>query len=151
MKKIKNAIAFIFITILGFGIFPTQALAQGPREWTGVCIHEQQSTTNPEVKVTVATIQGLQCLLANVLSVAVTLIGIIAFFIFIISSFQIMMSGGNSKGMESAKGSITYAVVGIVVALSAFLILNLLSSFTGINLTQFVIPAASDNLPPDFQ
>lgn len=144
MKKLfKNAVAFMFIALLGLGIFPSPALAQGPQAWTGVCIY-QESEDAPKV----ATIQGLQCLLANVLSVAITLIGIVAFFIFIISAFQIMMSGSNSKGLESAKGSITFAIVGIVVALSAFLILNLLSSFTGINLTRFVIPAASDNLIP---
>lgn len=142
MKKIlKNALALMFMTLLGFGIFPTPALAQGPQAWAGVCIY-----TANDGEITVATIQGLQCLLANVLSVAITLIGIIAFFIFIISSFQIMTSGSNSKGLESAKGSMTYAVVGIVVALSAFLILNLISSFTGINLTQFIIPAANTGL-----
>lgn len=135
------AVSFVFMNfvMLALALPTNQALAiSGPQPWAteGVCAYSNGANT-------VATIQGLQCLLANVLSVAVTFIGIIAFFIFMISAIKIMVSGGNSKGIEEAKGSMTYAVVGIVVALSAFLILNFISSFTGIDFTKFIIPDPS--------
>ncbi len=151
-KYIPKIIAIGFL-VMNFSFFslvlPTsQALAMnGPQAWTdGVCAY-----TDPTGENTVATIQGLQCLLANVLSIAITFIGIIAFFIFMISSIKIMVSGGNSKGMEEARGSMTYAVVGIIVALSAFLILNLISSFTGVNFTEFIIPDPSKMWEPGMQ
>lgn len=141
LSKIKSSsLTFIFFFLVSLLIPNSMVHAQVrgvPQSWSdGVCTYSDGINT-------VATIQGLQCLLANVLSVAVTIIGLIAFFIFMISSIKIMVSGGNSKGIEEAKGAMTYAVVGIVVALSAFLILNLLSSFTGINFTQFIIPDPS--------
>jgi len=111
-----------------------------PQEWTGVCVLDK---TQSGFVSDVATIQGLQCLLANVLSVAVTLIGLAAFGVFVFSAIQLMLSGGNSKGLEAAKGSMTMAIVGIVVSLSAFIILGLISQFTGINFTTFIIPSPS--------
>jgi hypothetical protein len=136
INKLQNAYAFFVAFIFTFLLSATPAFAQG-QEWSeGVCVVTARGQQ-------VATLQGLQCLIGNILGVAVTLIGIAAFGIFVISSVQIMLSGGNSKGLESAKGSMTYAVVGIVVALSAFIILNLISQFTGINFTTFSIPGPS--------
>jgi hypothetical protein len=89
----------------------------------------------------VATIQGFQCLIGNVLSVAITLIGLAAFVMMIYGSFRYMLSGGNTKGIEDARHTITYAVVGIVLALSAYIILNLIAAFTGVEeITKFEIP-----------
>ena len=142
-KKILSAL--LLSSMLFGGMLPATAHAQIPQPWKGpseggVCVYEAQFDSGT---ANVATLQGLQCLIANVLGLAVTFIGLIAFGIFIISGFQIMLSGGNSKGLDAAKGSMTYAVVGLVVALSAFIILNLISSFTGINFTNFVIPGPS--------
>lgn len=114
-----------------FAVSIKPALAQGPSPWTGVCVDERTG---------VATIQGLQCLIANVLQVAITVIGLIGFLIFIMAAFRYMLSGGESKGVEAAKNAMTYAVVGLVVALSAVIIINLLSAFTGINFGEFIIP-----------
>ena len=80
----------------------------------------------------VATFQGIECLIANVLSVAVTLIGFIAFIMVIYGAFLFLTSGGSSKGTEAGRQAITYAVIGIVVALLAFWILRLISAFTGV-------------------
>lgn len=89
----------------------------------------------------VATIQGLECLIANVFMVIITLTGFSAFIMFIVAGFRWMLSGGNSKGMESARNTMTFAVVGIVVSLSAYIILNLISDFTGITeILRFEIP-----------
>jgi len=137
INKLENAFAFLSALFFTFFLSASPAMAQG-QEWSeGVCVITARGHQ-------VATLQGLQCLIGNILGVAVTLIGIAAFGVFVVSSIQIMLSGGNSKGLESAKGSMTYAVVGIVVALSAFIILNLISQFTGINFTTFSIPGPSN-------
>jgi hypothetical protein len=144
MSPIKIAAFILFALLIGLTFFfPTNTYAATLNtEWKGTCVYE---TTPGNTLGNVATIQGIQCLVANVLGVAVTLIGLAAFVIFIISSFQILLSGGNSKGVEAAKGSMTYAVVGLVVALSAFIILGVLSQFTGIDFTVFRVPGPSFN------
>lgn len=136
----KQVFIVFFVLHVLFALIPSPVQAQTPQEWRGpsqggVCVYETDTGAQ------VATLQGLQCLIANVLGVAITFIGLIAFGIFLLSGFQIMLSGGNNKGLEAAKGSMTYAVVGLVVALSAFIILNLISQFTGINFTTFIIPS----------
>ena len=80
----------------------------------------------------VATIQGAECLIANILASAVTLIGIIAFVMFLVGGFRYLTSGANSKGVEAGANSISFAILGIVVALASFVILNVISNITGI-------------------
>lgn len=115
--------------------FPQVARAQ-TTAWSGVCVYAD----DPEV----ATIQGLQCLLANVLSVALTIIGIAGFVMLIFGSMKYLLSGGNAQHVEKAKNTMTYAVVGLIVGLSSFIILNLVASFTGVSsILQFTIPDSS--------
>lgn len=95
----------------------------------------------------VATVQGLSCMIANVLSVAITGIGFAGFVMLIVGSFRYLTSGGNSKGAETAKNTITFAVIGLVVGLSSFVILNLIAEFTGVKtILDFVIPEAGTTI-----
>jgi hypothetical protein len=94
----------------------------------------------------VPTIQGVECLVANVLASAITLIGIVAFVMFIIGGFQYLTAGANAKGMEQGKNSITFAIIGIVIALASIMLLNVISGLTGVNTilkfsTQYATPA----------
>jgi hypothetical protein len=131
-------LTFILTTFLIMAvalIAPVSAQAQ-TKEWTqGVCVVG-------EGREAVATIQGLQCLIGNVLSVAITGIGLAGFVMMLVGSFTYLLSGGNAKGIEQAKGTMTMAIAGLLVALSAFIILNIVSAFTGTGnlFTNFVIP-----------
>jgi phage shock protein PspC (stress-responsive transcriptional regulator) len=91
----------------------------------------------------VATIQGLGCMLANILSVTLTILGIAGFIMMIYAAFNMMIMGGNSQATEKSKSTITFAIVGIILALSSFIIINLISEFTGIDaIKNFSIPGS---------
>ena len=91
-----------------------------------------------------ATIQGIGCLLANLFSVALTILGIAGFIMIIYAAFNMMIMGGNSQATEKSKNTITFAIVGIILALSSFIIINLISSFTGIEIIKtFSIPGSA--------
>jgi len=133
--KLFQKITALSMAAMVFLASASPALAQ-TSAWSGVCVGE--SGTHAE---DVATVQGLQCLIANVLVVFLTIVGIAAFIMLVISSLRILASGGNSQAVEKARNSITYAVIGLVVAVSAFAILNLIASFTGVDtILQFNIP-----------
>lgn len=135
-------LALLIAFLLSSLMFPSVVHAQG--QWTGVCVGDE--ITGGE---DVATLQGVQCLIANAFSVIITVIGLAGFVMFIIGSFRWMLSGGNTKGTETARNTMTFAVIGIVVALSGFIILNLIASFTGIRtITRFVIPSDNVRAPP---
>lgn len=124
----------VFLSALTFSETPVMAQTQA---WTeGVC----------QIKG-VATVQGLECLIANVFTVIISIIGLAAFLMFIVAAFKWMLAGSNSKNVEEARSTITYAVVGIIVSLSAFIILNLISSFTGItSIKEFKIPRSDSGV-----
>ena len=134
LAKTKSIFILLGVLSLVILVFPTVASAQTPQPWGGACTDDGSNTG-------VATIQGLECLIGNVLTVAITAIGVAAFVMFIVASFRYMLSGSNSKGTETARNTLTFAIVGIVVALSAFIIINLISAFTGVGVIRtFKVP-----------
>jgi len=141
VKKSLFFLLFTALTITSLVMAPASQAQTQP--WSGVCVGTGNASD-------VATIQGIQCLLANVLSVAITGIGLAGFVMIIIGAFKYLLSGGSPKATESARQTITFTVVGIVVTLSAFIILNIIQAFTGIDatiLTRFAIPGPDTGLP----
>lgn len=137
MKSLFHKLSIALSVFLVFLSATSPAFAQ-TSSWSGVCI--QEKTLEDGEVIQVATIQGLQCLLANVLSTFLTLVGIAAFVMLVVSAFRIL-AGSNSTEMENAKKAITQAVIGLFVAISAFIILNLIAEFTGVKtILNFVIP-----------
>lgn len=66
-------------------------------------------------------------LLANVKLITNTLllaIGVISVIMIVIGGIRYATSGGDEKGVKGAKDTILYAIVGLVVALLAFAIVN---------------------------
>ena len=121
----SKLVASFLVLVASFYVLATPAHAQ--QAWTqGTCTGGYGGITD------VATIQGLECLVSNLLATIITIIGIAAFIMFLIGSFRWLTSGG-TKGVESAKGAITYAVIGIIVALASFIILQFITSFTGVD------------------
>jgi len=134
----------IFLSALSALALSTTPVMAQTQEWGEACVYNE-----------VATLQGLECLIANAFTVIISIIGLAAFVMFIVASFKWMLAGSNSKNVEDARKTITYAVVGIVVSLSAFIILNLIASFTGItSVTEFKIPRSdkpNNTYVPDSQ
>lgn len=60
----------------------------------------------------------------NVINVMLAAVGVIAVIMIIVGGIRYALSGGDESGVKSAKGTITYAVVGLVVAILAFAIVN---------------------------
>ena len=66
-------------------------------------------------------------LVANIRTVTNTMlfaIGVVAVIMLIVGGFRYVFSAGNSTNVNAAKDTILYAVIGIVVALLAYAIVN---------------------------
>ena len=139
LKNLRKITSVLLLGIFVFFFAAAPAQAQ-TSEWTGKCVGPSDLRGSIDAS-DVATITGLECLIANVFTVILTIIGLAGFVMTLFGSFQWMLSGGNTKGTELAKNTMTYAVIGLVVALSAFIFISLISTFTGISIiTQFRIP-----------
>ena len=84
-------------------------------------------------------IKDLVSIVENIISIAIRLAGVAAFIMLIIGGFKYLTSGGDPKAAESARKTITYAILGLVLIIAAWFILKFLSEFTGVDLTEFKI------------
>lgn len=88
----------------------------------------------------VATIKGLECLFQNIAQVIIYFAGLVFFIMFIKGGFKYMTSGGDPKKTASASHILAMSIMGIVGVILSFIILKFISTFTGINVTDFKIP-----------
>lgn len=63
-------------------------------------------------------------ILRSVINILLTAVGIIAVIMIIVGGIKYVTSSGDSSGITSAKNTILYAIVGLVVALMSFAIVN---------------------------
>lgn len=88
----------------------------------------------------VATFRSLETLLANVIRAVASFVGIVLFIMLLVGGFNFLFSGGDAKKLESARGTITNALVGLIVIIAAYLILKTIEQLTGANVTQVEFP-----------
>src|SRR3989344_6806909 len=87
----------------------------------------------------VATIKGAEAIFENVISIALAFAGITLFVMFLIGGFRYMTAGGDAKAVEAAKGTLTHAVLGLVVLILAWIIIQFIEVLTGVRLSIFEI------------
>jgi len=85
------------------------------------------------VDLTAAKASGLaDATIATILTKLLTwllgIVGVIALIGFVISGIQYIVATGNDKVVESAKKNMTYSMIGIVVVLASFVIIQALDS-----------------------
>lgn len=79
-----------------------------------------------------ASLTGLEGVFSKVISLAIGFGGIVFFIMFIVGGFNYLTAGGNPQAVEGAKKTLTYAIGGLVLIALSYLILRLISDFTGI-------------------
>lgn len=123
----------IFVVAVAFLIQPLPARAADVT-WNSCVANMGTGATD------IATLQCLEPVFSRIISIA-TGLSLLAFFImFVIAAFKYLTSGGDPKQTESARNTMTYAVIGIVVIISSFVILRFISIFTGRDILTFTIP-----------
>ncbi len=83
-------------------------------------------------KTSVATLDCLPIVFKNIVTAAIILSGVVALFMIIFSGMRYISSSGDPKAVEAAKGTLTWAIIGLIVILLSFFILTFISSFTGV-------------------
>jgi len=86
-----------------------------------------------------ATISQLQDVFKNAVSAIIALAGIALFIMLLTGGVKYITSGGDPKAVAGAKNTITYAIGGLLLILVSYLILVVIKTITGANVTQFNI------------
>lgn len=130
MKQLLVLLALLVLPVL---LSPEYAHAAS---WEIPCVAEPKQAKDLK---DIATLQGLECAFANVISVALAASAIVIFIMFLIGGLRYLVSGGDPKAVESAKATLTHAVAGLAVLVLAFVILVLLKNITGVDVTKFKV------------
>lgn len=86
-----------------------------------------------------AGLDQIESIIANVISVTVGL-GFIAMLVMLImAGFKYLTSAGEPKAIQSAHQTLTWAVLGLLFMAVAWVVLQLIAGFTGLNITVFNI------------
>ncbi len=80
----------------------------------------------------VATLKCLPVVFQYAVTGVLALVGTVAAIIIIISGIRFSTAGGDAKKIESAKKTITLAIIGILLVLLSFLIVTTIGRITGV-------------------
>lgn len=126
MKNFKLALTTLGVSLLMFGLTPLPASA---------------STAADKIKEGVNTAAGkddadkpdsLTNLIAKIVNILSVLIGTIAVIMLIYGGFRYVTSAGNDAGVQAAKNTILYAIIGlIIVALAQVIVKFVLTNVGG--------------------
>lgn len=86
-----------------------------------------------------AGVVQLQQIITRIINLAIAGAFIAVLIMLIVAGIKFLTSGGESKPIQSASQTITWALLGIIFLALAWLILKLISAFTGVDLTRFCI------------
>lgn len=76
----------------------------------------------------VPTLKCFEVVFQNILNIASSLIIVVLFVMLITGAFHYLTSLGNPEKLKKAQGTLRYAVIGLVIFLSAFLILKVIDT-----------------------
>lgn len=81
----------------------------------------------------VATLQCIPIVLKNVVNAALIFSGTIALILVILSGIKFITSKGDQKQVDTAKRTLTYAILGLIIILLSFFIIQFVSYVTGVS------------------
>lgn len=121
MTLFKNLYKHVNTFFLALFLSFSPSVSAQIRDWNDVDGNKTTCLVNG-----VPTLKCLEVVTGNLLFMTNAFILLVIFIMFVIGSFKYLTSLGDQGKMESAKGTFTWAVVGLVVYLSAYLILNII-------------------------
>jgi hypothetical protein len=90
-------------------------------------VHAAKGIENTDV----ATFGFLETMFGNIVRFVVAISGVALLIMLLVGGFSFLFSGGDPKKLEQARGTLTNAVIGIVVIVAAYLIIRIIGVFTG--------------------
>jgi len=151
MRTINKILQLKFlIVLLFFGLFfffYKGALAQYDTEYPSPTPRNTaapgQSTWSNELNPDQpAKLKDFEAVFGNVVRISAVLAGVACLVMLIAGGFSYLMAGGDPKRAEAARNTITYAFLGLVLLISAYIILNFVAELTGLmGILTFTIPS----------
>lgn len=79
----------------------------------------------------VAKLSDLNGVFATFISGVLGLVGIAVLVMFVVAGFQFLSASGDKEAAAKARNTLTFAIIGLILAISAWMIINIVGSFLG--------------------
>jgi type IV secretory pathway VirB2 component (pilin) len=109
---------FYTLTAGALSMLPSIALAQNP-------------TTDTQVNPPTGAGETIYTLLQRVANTLLGISAVVAVIFLIIGGLRYVISAGNADSVETAKNTVLYSVIGLVIILLAFVIVNIITKLVG--------------------
>lgn len=86
-----------------------------------------------------ANVQEMETVFENVVRLALALVAIVCLIILVAGGFKYFSAGGDKDATYKAKLTLTYGLGGLIIALSAWIVVSLLGQFLGVDFGTFNI------------
>lgn len=128
MKKISKIAIFSFTAMLGLSVLAGVGLADSAIAGSAADAIKGGSDSVGGTDNNITVEEGIK----TVVNVLIFLIGAIAVIMIIIGGIRYVTSNGDATSTKAAKDTILYAVIGIIVAILAYAIVNfVIDAFSG--------------------
>jgi len=97
----------------------------------------QEPIYNPALMESIRDLTGvefLNLLLPNLITLFFIVTVVVALFVLIMGGIKWITSGGDREAMAKAQGTITAAIVGLIIVFSLYAVIRLIETFFGIDL-----------------
>jgi hypothetical protein len=132
MKKIAQALLVVPMMVLGFSVLaPAASAACVPGQMSIDCGADSAQGNGQPGSLFGDSTTGEEGLFKKIVNILLFIIGAIAVIMLIIGGIRYVTSGGDQNHVTAAKNTILYAIIGIVVAVLAFAVVNFV--LTGLN------------------
>ena len=103
----------MFVSFWGWRVLAVTSCDSG-EPIAGVCFPTDTGLSTKDVKT----------IITNAVKWILGIFGTLAIISFVVSGIQYLLSSGNDKRIETAKRNMTWSIVGVVVALAGFVIIQ---------------------------
>jgi ABC-type Fe3+ transport system permease subunit len=118
MKRIQKLILASFIALFGLVAVVPASTVSAIDVFDNACKDSKSKVCGAEKT------DELPKLMQNIVSTLLFVLGIIAVIMIVIGGIRYATSGGDSSQIQAAKNTILYSVVGLVVAIMSYAIVN---------------------------
>lgn len=80
----------------------------------------------------VATLSCIPAIFSNLLTALLMLVGTFALFLFMFAGYKYMNTAGDPKKLEGARSTLTYGILGLLLVLFSFLIIQIIFIVTNV-------------------
>jgi hypothetical protein len=125
MKRIKQAIVTLALLVGAVGVLAPSATAGAINVFDPSATNSACSNANASSAVCQSSKKdNVKDIVAKVINILLYILGAVAVIMIIIGGFMYAVSGGDATAVTKAKNTILYSVVGLVIAILAYAIVQ---------------------------